>query len=130
MEIWKQIPKFPLYEASNLGRIRHIKHKKIRKQRLHKDGYYQITIPDNNNVKKTVRVHKLVANAFILNSNDKVIDHINRDRTDNRLDNLRCADYFLNNKNKSLGMESFVRKIITMHKRGIDLSDIVKMLVD
>ena len=33
--------------------------------------------------------------------NDKVIDHINRNRTDNRLENLRCVSHSENMKNRA-----------------------------
>lgn len=124
------MPSFPLYEVSTLGRVRHIKHKKIRKARLRNDGYYQLTLMHKNGELKTFRIHKLVADAFIPGSDKAVIDHINRDRADNRLKNLRRADYYLNNINHSLGLESFIRKIIILHKKGVTPEKIAKMLVD
>ena len=42
--VWKPIPGFPLYEASNIGQIRNAKTKRIRKvhsnSRTNKDTYY------------------------------------------------------------------------------------------
>lgn len=47
-------------------------------------------------------VHILVYETFIGKKQHKlVIDHINRDRTDNRLSNLRCVESYVNNLNRS-----------------------------
>jgi hypothetical protein len=50
-----------------------------------KNGYRQVSI-----YKKHYLVHRLVAETFIPNPENKpFIDHINRDRSDNRVENLR-----------------------------------------
>lgn len=57
------------------------------KQTPDKDGYLRIRIG-----RSTFRVHRLVAVAFIPNTdNTPTVDHINRIRYDNRLENLRWA---------------------------------------
>lgn len=53
-----------------------------------------------NGKRKKVRIHRLVAEAFIPNpSGHKEIDHINGDGTDNRVENLQWCDRYTNMKN-------------------------------
>lgn len=48
-------------------------------------------------------IHRLLGLTFILNpENHPIIDHINRNPLDNRLENLRWTTYFVNNQNASL----------------------------
>ena len=54
--------------------------------------------------KKQKYVHRLIAIHFIPNpENLPQVDHINRIRSDNRIENLRWADQSLQETNKSLG---------------------------
>lgn len=49
---------------------------------------------------KIYRIHRLVAETFILNPDDKPeVDHINRDTHDNRVENLRWATHQENMRN-------------------------------
>lgn len=105
MEEWKLIKNYEgLYEVSNLGRIRsldklvkgrkgteYIKKGKILKQIKHVNGYMKIGLTKDGK-RKTFLVHRLVAEAFISNPENKpYIDHINTIRDDNRVENLRWA---------------------------------------
>ncbi len=56
---------------------------------LHKDGYRGVVILGKHHM-----VHRIVAEAFIPNTNNKpTVDHINRVRDDNRVQNLRWATH-------------------------------------
>lgn len=96
-EIWKTIENNPNYEISNMGNVRSVdrfvncnggvafKKGKILKNYLSKRGYYVVNLSI-----KQYKVHRLVAEAFIPNPDNKPqIDHINTDKTDNRVENLR-----------------------------------------
>ena len=95
MEIWKTIPNFSSYEASNLGRVRSLLTVRngqplIMKTKVDKGGY--LTIPtmhhDNGSV-KTTKVHRLVAYAFIPNpKNNPQINHKDGNKLNNTVDNL------------------------------------------
>lgn len=61
--------------------------------------YYQITLRDDGKIQREY-VHRLIAEAFIPNPDNKpCIDHINGDRTDNRVENLRWATQKENSNN-------------------------------
>ena len=76
-----------IYEVSNLGRIRRIG-KNILKP-CHATGDYLSVSLCKNCVEKRVLIHRIVAETFLENINNKsCINHINGIKSDNRIDNL------------------------------------------
>jgi hypothetical protein len=88
-ECWKPIQEFEVYEVSSFGNIRNTLTGRLLKPNTDTRGYFQTALYKNNH-KHTFLTHRLVASAFIENTADlKEIDHINRMKTDNRVENLR-----------------------------------------
>ena len=95
-EIWKDIEGFPGYQVSDRGRVRSFRNyhgqiteqSRIIKPRVNKDGYYELTIYTIDRRKVTKRVHRLVANAFLDEHPNLVVNHINGVKTDNSVSNL------------------------------------------
>ena len=96
-EIWKEIKGFEgEYEVSNLGRIRSMDRmingrfykSKIRSIKITPNVYPKICLCSING-DRTARIHRLVAENFIPNpDNKKEVNHIDGDKTNNRVDNL------------------------------------------
>lgn len=120
MEKWKTIEGYERYMISSMGRIwsktrvvstSNKKHKTIKKgqflkTRINDNGYETVNLkPDDNKKKiKTLRVHRLMAKAFIPNPNNlDIINHINYKRDDNRLENLEWTTSSKNNKHRWKG---------------------------
>ena len=65
-------------------------------------GYYRIGLYKNNKKEHKFYLHRLIALAYIPNPDNKpCIDHINRIKTDNRIENLRWATHIENSQNLS-----------------------------
>ena len=89
-EIWKDIAGYEgLYMVSSLGRVKSIRRNVILTPQINNSGYVMIQLKNKGN-RKGKLVHRLVAEAFIPNTENKpCCDHINACKTDNRVDNLR-----------------------------------------
>lgn len=103
-EIWKDIPDYDgYYQVSNMGNVKSLFRKvngnnskrpvkeRILKPYLNKLGYYTFNL-NKDGVANVFKAHQLVAMAFlghIPNGNKLVIDHINSNKVDNRVDNLQ-----------------------------------------
>lgn len=97
-EEWKDVVGYKgIYKVSNTGKIINSNGKIIKQFKDHKG--YLITQLSNNKKKKTVRVHRIVAYAFIPNPENKPqINHINCNKEDNRIENL---EWCTNEENKA-----------------------------
>lgn len=93
MEIWKTIKDYEgLYEVSNLGRVKSLRRNKVMNVFFDSRKYIIVSLRKDS-IRKTFRVHSLVAESFLNHVRngrmDLVIDHINDNPSDNRLENLQ-----------------------------------------
>ena len=115
MEKWKDIAGYEgLYQISNMGRVKSLERyqqnhgalqhrpETIKKptERKCKDGAqgYLALVLYKDNIGKNCYIHRLVAEAFIPNpQNKETVNHINGDKHDNRVENLEWSTYTENN---------------------------------
>lgn len=92
MEKWKDIIGYEgCYHVSTTGKVRNAKTKKQLSSAKIKSGYYTVSLWKNN-IGKTFTVHRLVATAFLQNPyNKKCVDHIDGNKNNNNVNNLRWA---------------------------------------
>ena len=116
-EVWKDIYFYDFrmdewidyrgyYQVSNYGRVKSLNYsgckgkEKILKQTFGKDGYLRVSLTKDRKI-KTIRVHRLVAQTFIENKENKpCVDHISTVKTDNRVENLRFVTHKENSNNE------------------------------
>jgi hypothetical protein len=115
MEIWKNIPNFDLYQASNYGNIKNIKKNKILKLSLI-NSYYSISLYNNDNKRLCKRVHYLIASTFLQNPENKLtINHKDHNTINNSLDNLEWYTQKEQNNHKNK-VSSEKQKLISSRK--------------
>ena len=110
-EIWKTISDYPNYEISDLGRVRRIGAENCLAPCVDCAGYLQVKLCKDG-FAKTIRIHRLVALAFIANPENKPsVDHKNRNRNDNRAVNLQWATISENTANQATRAKSGFRGV-------------------
>ena len=111
IEIWKDIKDYEgYYQVSNFGKVKSLNRKIwngkgfyiskeiILKSGITKKGYLHVVLC-NEGKRKTCIIHRIVAKAFLLNSNNlPEIDHLDNDGTNNYLNNLEWVTYSENRK--------------------------------
>lgn len=116
MEEYKDIPGYEgFYQVSNLGNIKSLNYlntglKKVLKPWTGADGYFKVELRS-----KGFSVHQLVAMAFLGHipcGHKLVINHINFDKKDNRLENLEIVT---NRENSNLKHKISSSKYVGVH---------------
>lgn len=88
-EVWKDIEGYEgRYQVSNLGRVKRVTTGRILKSCKNRGGYLYVNLCKQG-VVSNKRIHRLVAQAFIPNPENKSdINHIDEDKTNNTVTNL------------------------------------------
>ena len=111
-EIWKPVVGYEgYYECSNYGRIRGIERRVkrnnggqtiqssvvLKPQRSKPNAYLHVGLYRGDNKLKTMYVHRIIAEAFLVNSSAySDVNHKNFDITDNRAENLEWCTHLYN----------------------------------
>lgn len=149
-EVWKDIVNYEgLYKISNLGRVKSLSKyiirgnsnyytkEKILINKIDGGGYFFVCLCVNQN-RKYFKIHKLVAIAFLEHKPDGtqkiVVDHIDNDKNNNKLNNLQLLSQrensSKNHKNKtskytgvSLTKRNKYRSSLTFKGRSVNLGE-------
>lgn len=124
-EIWKDIEGYEgRYMVSNLGRVKSMKYRHHNKVEILKEdfkfGYKRVCLFNKDGKRKRMRVHRIVAKAFVPNPNNySIINHKDENKENNRADNLEwCTQkYNINYGTRTERASAKIRKsIIQMNK--------------
>ena len=103
LEVFKPIEGFPNYMVSSWGRVQRIDTGKILKPEVHAKGYLRVDLYDQSGNRRHMKVHRLVANAFVGNPFNKPhINHIDGNNQNNSYTNL---EWVTDKENKEKRME-------------------------
>lgn len=140
MEIYKSIKGFDGYEISNKGNVKSLEKDLIRKSKLGKEYVYHQkesilkTRIDRDGYKLvnlwkegksfTLKVHRLVAEAFIPNYNNyPIINHKDENPANNSVENLEWCNHSYNNSYGDAGYKRALKegKPLIAYKDGVEV---------
>ncbi len=90
-EVWKCLEEFPNYQISSFGRVKNIERGNILIGSISNNGYQFVSIPNIDQKLKRKNLSRLVAETFLRKEDNMTVDHIDRNKTNNKLINLRWA---------------------------------------
>lgn len=114
-ERWKPVPGYERYFISDCGRVWDSIRKMLMKQTKTESNYLTVRIPqyDNPNLRKTLKVHRLVMKAFN-GSNDLPVNHKDRNKMNNHISNLEYVTN-IQNVHHALVTNMSPAQIVTCH---------------
>jgi hypothetical protein len=116
---FKIIDGYPGYVISRCGIIMNMYTRKVLKHGLSNTGYYQVSLCKEGK-RKTYTIHRLLMLAFVPNPENKLcVDHIDRNKQNNHLSNLRWATDSENSSNKTDYNDCNLRKDNKLGERHI-----------
>ena len=105
-EYWRAVDGFPNYEVSTDARVRNSHTGRILRTRAKPTGHIRVNLTKDK-ISLTLYVHRLVATAFCNNENNyNVVDHIDRNPSNNKYQNLRWVTMSENSRNASISIIS------------------------
>ena len=118
--MWKDVKGYEgLYQVSDDGRVMNVKRDVLLSPVSDKRGYKVINLSKNNKCKK-FPVHRLVAQAFIPNTEGKAtVNHIDEDKINNNVCNLEWSSYQENTQHSMLLDAGKVREIVALLEDGV-----------
>lgn len=87
MEIWKPLRNFPCYNGSSEGRIMNVRTQRILTPVENPDGTLRVCLQKNGQQYHR-KVHRVIAETFLGEHPGMDVRHRDRDRSNNRVDNL------------------------------------------
>ena len=100
-EEWRSVSGNANYQVSNIGRVRNVKTEKILKPRIGGNCYLIVALYKEN-TRANSYIHRHVAQEFIENPHSKkYVDHIDHDKTNNTILNLRLVSNSENSMNRA-----------------------------
>ena len=134
IENWKPVPEYEhSYLVSDFGRVKSLITNKVLKPRKSANRYVSVLLYHSTRKPKTYNIHQLVMMAFKgfkPCGYEKIIDHINNNRSDNRIENLQIIsprENVIRQKNKKKIGTTFCKDSkkwmarITVNKKSIYL---------
>lgn len=92
--MWEKVKRNDNYSINEQGQVKNDKTNHIKKPTLNKKNGYLVVDLYKNNKREKVPIHRLIAEAFIPNPDNKLtVDHEDGNRENNAIENLRWATY-------------------------------------
>lgn len=129
MKNLKDIPGYQgLYAISKDGDVWSYYRNKFLTKTPSEQGYLKVTLYKQNTPKKCIYVHKLVALTYLnkpQSDQELTVDHIDRNKLNNNVSNLRWVTRSIQNQNKnwSIKMQETVEKASKIRSRAIEQRD-------
>lgn len=121
-EIWKDVIGYEgIYQISNFGRLKSFKKDKNGRimSNTNKNGWYFTVVLSKSGRKKmkTMRIHRMVAEYFIPNpENKQMVNHKDMNKQNNHVDNLEWCTTFENAKHAAINKPELLNGMIHYNK--------------